>query len=245
MKKSRYIRPIIILVVVIGAYHVLLFGLRPPLPPVPKTEVIWGDLGTQQPVALQTPHLDTAYCSGALEPTTDNAAAKASDKENRRVRFEYRPVADEIINTGNTAKITMDRGSTLTLNGETYALKQILFQKSDAKGKMAFYLVHHAADGKVAIVAVPLELSKQGNPTIEALWRYMPPQPGEHNTLYDIHVDINNLLPHDRTYYRYAASGSCSKNVIWLGLQKPVQITAAQVAKLDHALNPQSTAKAL
>ncbi len=110
---------------------------------------------------------------------------------------------------------------------------------------MDFYLIHRAEDGTVAVVTAPLQLAKEGNATIDALWRYMPQLRGEHNSLDDIHVDINNLLPHDRTYYRYAASGACGKDVIWLGLQSPVLITTTQMEKLDHALAFQNITKSL
>ncbi len=253
MKKFRYTRPLAILIVIIGAYHVLLFGLRPQLPPVAKTEVVWGDLSNKPQTNLQTPLLDTAFCTGATQATTGDtasAAAAITAAGKDRIRFEYRPVAEDIANTGHTVQITMDRGSSITIDGTTYHLKQFMFQKMAAdaghgSGQMAFYLVHRAANGKVAVVAVPLQLGKEGNPVITTLWRYMPKHVGEHNSLADIHIDINNLLPHDRSYYRYTAAGDCAKHVVWLGLQTPVTITATQLAKLDKALAQSSTSQSL
>ena len=246
-KKFPYTRPLIALVVIIGAYHVFLFGMNPKLPAVARTEVLWGGLSAGRGAPLQTPLLNTAYCSDTMRPTTGDAGATDnSGTADHRIRFEYRPVADEIINTGPTLQVLMDRGSSITVDGATYHLKQFMFQKANTqggKGQMAFYLIHRAADGKVAVIAIPLQIGKEANPVITALWRYLPPHAGEHNSLNDIHVDINNLVPHDRTYYRYASSGKCDRNIDWFGLQSPVTITAAQMAKLDKALAQSGTSE--
>lgn len=243
MKKSRYTRPLIAIIVLVGAYHVVLFSLRPKLPPVAKTEVVWGDMSTQQPQHLQNPLLEASFCTGGAEATTDgNTVITTGNDEatKHRIRFEYRPVAHDVLNAGDTVQVSMANGSSITLDGKSYQLKQLMFQKPKtgaAAGQMAFYLVHRASDGKVAVVTVPLQLGKAGNPVIETLWRYLPQQPGEHNSLDDIHLDINSLLPHDRSYYRYSdGNGACGKQVLWLGLQSPVTITAAQLTKLEKTL---------
>jgi len=236
MKKSLLARPIPLLVAAIGAYHVAMFALHPHHRAVAKTEVVWGDLSDKQPSPLQSPLIDTAFCSGTLQPASDGNTTNTADATKSRVRFEYRPEADYFVNTGRAEEIAMRPGSTITIDNKIYQLKQIQFQNTATAGRMDFYLIHRAEDGKVAVVEAPLQIGQESNPAIDTLWRYMPQRQGEHNSLDDIHVDINNLLPHDRTYYRYAASGSCGKGVVWLGLQSPVQITADQLAKLDHSL---------
>ncbi len=245
MFKSRFARPIPILVAIIGAYHIAMFWLHPRLPPVAKTEVVWGEMSDKEPAPLQNPAIDAAYCSGAIQSVSDNHMDTLTSKTNERVRFEYRPEASYIVNTGRAAEIVMEPGSTITIGNKAYALKEIEFQKADTSGRMDFYLIHRAEDGTVAVVAAPLQLAKEGNATIDALWRYMPQLRGEHNSLDDIHVDINHLLPHDRTYYRYAASGACNKDVTWLGLQSPVLITTAQMEKLNRALAFRNITKSL
>jgi len=244
MNKSRYARPIAILVAIVGAYHIVLFGLHPHPPALAaKTEVIWGDLSDKQPSFLPETAFATPSCTAALQPAADNPGS-AADKMKKRVRFEYRPEADYFVNTGRAEEIVMEPGSTITIDNKTYALKQIQFYQAGTSGQRGFYLIHRADDGKVAVVAAPLQVSNESNPAIDALWRYLPQRPGEHNSLDDMHVDINNLLPHDRTYSRYTTNGSCT-DAVWLSLQTPVQITADQLAKLDRVLTAKRTTTSL
>lgn len=244
MKKNSYAWRIALLLVVIGAVHIYLFTRHPYLPPVPKTEVIWGDLNDKQPSPLQSLPLDTNLC--AVKAVMPEKGGDDGSDNGKRVRFEYRPEAQEFLNTGRAAQIVMERGSVLTLGKESYPLVKIQFERSRTTGQPVFYLIHRMKEGKVVVVSVPLQVSGQDNEVIATLWRYLPHRAGEHNTLYDVHVDINKLLPHDRTYYRYAAAQEgCAKEAVLLSLVSPVQISAAQMTKLDEVLAAPPTASPL
>jgi len=246
MKKKSYKRPIALLVAVIGAYHIVLFALHPRLPPEAKTQVAWGDVSDTLPSVLQRPLVDPKWCadssqSDQQEETQNKTPALA---DTTRVRFEYRPEANKFINTGNAAQIIMAQGSSLTIGKYNYPLQQIEFRKSAITGKINLYLIHRLKKGKSAIVAVPLKLSERDNPAIDALWRYLPKQQGDHNSLDDVHLDIGHLLPQDLTYFRYPDSEVCGKETILLGLNSPVSISTAQLLKLDKVLVAQKQTQA-
>ncbi len=118
MIKSRFARPIPVLVAIIGAYHIAMFWLHPRLPPVAKTEVVWGEMSDKQPSPLQNPAIDAAYCSGTIQSVSDNQIDTLNSKTNERVRFEYRPEASYIVNTGRAAEIVMEPGSTITIGNK-------------------------------------------------------------------------------------------------------------------------------
>lgn len=245
MKKKSYKRPIALLVAVIGAYHIVLFALQPTLPPVVKTEVAWGDMSSTLPSVLLRPLIDPKWCADTSESTEKAPQEKVPHAAStKRVRFEYRAEASNFINTGNSAKITMAQGSSLTIDNHNYPLQQIEFRKSDITGKINLYLIHRLKKEKSAIVAVPLKISDKANPAIDALWRYLPKQRGDHNSLDDFHLDIDHLLPRDHTYFRYPVSDTCGKETIILGLTSPVMISTTQLLKLDKVLNADSKAKA-
>ena len=77
------------------------------------------------------------------------------------------------------------------------------------------------------------------NPTLSALLRYLPLKPGEHNSLWDVRIDPNALLPKNLDYYSYsspAANVPCGKAVRWLALEHPVEISSPQLAAYERVL---------
>lgn len=243
MKKS-YKKTIAILIVVVGAYHVLLFGMHPKLPPVEKAEIIWGDLTDTPSANKPEAVIDTSMCQDAAHAMAAVEKTTGADTEaTERVRFEYRPAADTFINTGNTASILMEDGSTMNIGKQSYPLREMAFTRSPSSGHITLNLIHRIKDGRLAVVLVPLQVTDTPNSAIEALWRYLPKYHGDHNSLDDLHIDLTNLLPRDRTFYRYPASDGCNQGVVILGLTSPVQISATQMAKLDKVLQHRKDAQ--
>jgi len=242
MNKKTHKWIVVLLVAAVGVFHVVMFLLHPHRPPYPKTEVVWGDLSDKQPDALQSTSFAPSFCSD-LPQVDKQEATDFIDMAVNRIRFEYRPEADDFINKGGLAEIMMGQSGTITLGNKTYPLQKIVFARTGASGQMALYLIHHVNSGGGVVVSVPLQIAEKGNSIIDTLWHYLPQLPGEHNSLDDIHVDINNLLPHDRTYYRYTSNGDCSNNVIMLGLVSPVLISSTQADTLSQALAEHDASK--
>ena len=138
---------------------------------------------------------------------------------------------------GRTLVATPGRGS-LTHLGKTYDLVQIRFHhpaEVRVNGKsfdMAAHLIHRSDDNQLAVVAVPLEKGSE-NPVIQTLWNYIPLERNQEVVPPDASLDLNQLLPEKRSYATYMGSLStppCTEGVLWLVMQRPVQISAEQVA---------------
>jgi carbonic anhydrase len=157
------------------------------------------------------------------------------------IRFEYRPGAFAVIDTGHTVQVNVAPGNAITVMGRRYELAEFHFhrpaeERVDGRGfDMVVHLVHKDAAGHVAVVAVLLE---RGNalPAVQAVWNNLPLEKGEELKA-DVPLDPADLLPADRRYYTYMGSLTtppCTEGVLWMVLKQPVQISPEQDAIFAH-----------
>jgi carbonic anhydrase len=104
---------------------------------------------------------------------------------------------------------------------------------------MVIHLMHAAADGKVAGVAVLLKAGR-ANATIQRIWDHMPKTEGkvgtdfshEEEEIAGVEINPTDLLPRSAAYYMYRGSVTgppCTEDVTWLVLKTPVDISAAEI----------------
>jgi carbonic anhydrase len=153
------------------------------------------------------------------------------------IRFEYRPSPLRIIDSGYTVQVNYAEGSSITVAGVRYDLRQFHFHRPSEErvnGKaydMVAHLVHQSVEGRLAVVAVLMEAGLT-NPFIGSLWPHLPLESGREFSLPDVMLDLNALLPESRTYYAYMGSLTtppCTEGVLWLVLRTPVPIATDQV----------------
>lgn len=151
------------------------------------------------------------------------------------IDLHYKAGPGEILNNGHTIQINYPAGSSLQIDGETFALRQFHFHtpsENHIAGKsypMEAHLVHVSQEGNLAVVAV-LFAEGEANPLLTDLWQFIPQKPDETHKL--TYVDVNRLLPINRSYYRFNGSLTtppCSEGVRWLVLKQSVSISAEQV----------------
>ena len=68
---------------------------------------------------------------------------------------------------------------------------------------------------------------------------HMPLQEGDHYAS-AAHIDADNLLPDNRTYYTYSGSLTtppCSEIVTWIVMDKPIFASQAQLDAFDNVLH--------
>jgi carbonic anhydrase len=157
------------------------------------------------------------------------------------IEFDYKSSPLDIIDNGHTIMINYAAGSSISVGGKTYVLKQFHFhrpseEKIDGKGyDMSLHLVHAAADGKLAVVAVLLEQGKE-NLTIDDLWAHLPAEKDKDEIFKDVQINAGALLPVDRGYYTYSGSLTtppCTEDVTWFVLKHHVSVSAAEIERFS------------
>ncbi|WP_242596916.1 carbonic anhydrase [Rhodocyclus gracilis] len=151
--------------------------------------------------------------------------------------FDYHPAAFSVIDNGHTVQTTL-AGGQLSLLGKVYQLKQFHFHRpaeervNGRAAEMSLHLVHQAADGRLAVVAIALERGAE-NPLIQTVWNHLPLEKNEEVSPPGYLLDVNGLLPADRAYFTYMGSLTtppCSEDVLWLVLKQPLAVSADQIA---------------
>lgn len=218
-------------VAAVGVFHVVKFTRQANHAPLARTEVVEALAANDLTMMLQPPPQGVLPCGNASALDTQTLAESV-----RQIRFSYRPEAERFYNRGNLAQIEMRPGSSININNQLFSLLTIQFERLERAKQNYLSLIHTQRDGQRLTIYVPLQFAATGNSVIDALWRYLPSQPGEHNSLDDMHVDINELLPHDRTYIRAITTDQCGKPALWLALQSPISISEAQASRLNEVL---------
>ena len=152
------------------------------------------------------------------------------------IGFHYQAGGRDEINNGHTIQIDYEAGSTITVDGRDYELKQFHFHapsENHIAGKeypMEAHLVHADKDGNLAVIAVMIE-EGAANRTLLHAWSVMPEH--AHSGVHlASKVSAEDLLPKNRDYYRFSGSLTtppCSEGVLWLVMKHPVTASGQQI----------------
>jgi len=158
--------------------------------------------------------------------------------------FSYDTAVTELVNNGHTIQANYRPGSSLTVDGHTFELKQFHFHvpsENHIDGQsypMEAHLVHADKDGNLAVVAVMFQLG-EANPVVEALWQQLPLHAGEEAEVNST-VNAETMLPESQDYYRFNGSLTtppCTEGVWWLVMKQPVSVSQAQIDKFAEAIH--------
>ena len=151
--------------------------------------------------------------------------------ESTTVHISHNENMDDIIDNGHTIQLDIDNGSSFTLKGETYHLKQFHFHtpsEHTLNGKhypMEMHFVHQAADGRLAVIALFVQEGKVANENIQIVIDNLPESKGEMIHLEDLNLTLNIVIPPSEEAYHYLGSLTtppCSEDVEWLVLKNPI-----------------------
>lgn len=171
---------------------------------------------------------------GHQQSPIDIQAPKPADLP--AIQFAYQRAPLHIVNNGHTIQLNYAPGSFITVGDKKYQLTQFHFHhpsEEKISGKsfaMVAHLVHAAADGSLAVVAVLLDAGP-ANPVIGNVWPRLPDHEGAEQKFDDVQIDVNGLLPKDRKYFTFPGSLTtppCTEHVTWFVLSTPTQISQAQ-----------------
>jgi carbonic anhydrase len=195
----------------------------------------WGYTGHEGPAHWGD--LDEKYhmCKAGNQQSPiniDNTVAGNLDS----LAISYTASAEDIINNGHTVQVNINNGSTLTLDGTKYSLKQFHFHtpsENNIRGNefaLEAHFVHATEDGHLAVIGVMFEEGDSNN-QIGNIWSQLPKHEGKKETISFDANEINKLLPNEQSYYHFMGSLTtppCSENVKWYVMKKPLTISKAQ-----------------
>ena len=231
------------LVLVLG----LVVGLFTFVSPVAASgPVHWEYEGAEGPEFWGNLSPDFALCATGTAPSPIDVAETATENP-ADISFNYQPTALNIFNNGHTIQVNYDPGSTITVGGKTYTLKQFHFHLpsehtlASQPAAMEMHFVHQSDDNQLAVVGVMLESGSE-NSAYAPVFNNLPAQEGDPEAVSGVTINAGELLPQDRTYYRYNGSLTtppCTEGVQPLVMTRPVQLSEAQIAAFK-AIFPQN-----
>lgn len=191
--------------------------------------------------------LDDAYktCQSGMNqsPVNIDSTVKAHLSP-LKTRYIDGPVT--LTNNGHTIQAVekTDTQDTITLDKQSWTLQQFHFHspsENTVHGKkyaMEMHLVHKNAEGELVVVAVMFNKGA-ANTELNKLWSIMPGL-AEQSTTLQAHLDLNKLLPKNKTYWRFSGSLTtppCSEGVTWIVMQHPMTLSAEQLEKFKHTMH--------
>ncbi|HKI00569.1 MAG TPA: carbonic anhydrase family protein [Thermoanaerobaculia bacterium] len=172
--------------------------------------------------------------AGARQSPIDLPAAPSGDLS--KLVFDYRPTPLKVENNGHTIEVKVASESYLRIGQERYRLVQFHFHTPSEhklhgqEFPMELHFVHRNALGELAVVGVFLR-EGAAHPLIQEIWDHAAGG-AELSAAHAGQIDPEELLPQNRSYYRYAGSLTtppCTEGVRWHVLDEPVDLSAAQV----------------
>ena len=154
--------------------------------------------------------------------------------------FKYQPAPLDILNDCNQYRILVKFPDNywLTVGKKPYFLTELHFREpgenavNGKRPRMSIQFVHFSPEGVFLIVEVPVMAGKE-NPVIKTLWQHIP-EPGKENKVAGVMINPMDLLPANRTFYRYPGSLTtpiCNEVVTWYVMQNPIEMSEAQIAE--------------
>ncbi|QCT18709.1 carbonic anhydrase family protein [Jejubacter calystegiae] len=163
------------------------------------------------------------------------------------LRTQYTTSPDTLLNNGHTIQASYNdsnTANTLFLDNDSFTLKQFHFHAPSENmihGKhypMELHLVHQNSDGEIAVVAV-MFVPGTASTELAKLWKVMPDHADKSSSLL-ARIDVNKLLPGDKTYWRFSGSLTtppCSEGVRWIVMKHPLQASAEQLAQFKSVIH--------
>ena len=207
-----------------------------------ETKSHWGYSGHEGPENWAKISTDNFACSGKNQSPINLSGFIEADL--LPIQFHYKQGGYEILNNGHTVQVNYKQGSNIKVDEHTFDLLQFHFHApsenhiNDHSYPLEAHLVHADKNGNLAVVAV---MFKEGpvNNELKKAWSLMPNHIGDKHELSES-VDVNNLLPKNRGYYRFNGSLTtppCSEGVRWLVMKNVVTVSKEQINAFSHVLH--------
>ncbi len=203
----------------------------------------WGYSGHEGPEYWGELSADYALCASGRNQSPVDISATV-ETELSPLAFAYQAAGNNVVNNGHTIKVDFAAGSTLTVDGHSYELKQFHFHAPSENliGSHGYpleaHLVHADAEGNLAVVGVMFEAGGE-NAELAKAWAVMPHE-HDKSAAPAQPLSAEALLPANRDYYRFNGSLTtppCSEGVLWLVMKEPVTASAEQIAAFEAVMH--------
>lgn len=200
-------------------------------------ETHWSYAGEGAPAkwAKLKPEFGTCAIGKAQSPI--DIPSKKAEKGEGAISFDYKTPPLKVIDNGHTIQVNIESGSSITVAGKSYELKQFHFhrpseEKIDGKSfALVAHMVHKSEDGKLAVVAVLFKAGAE-NAFLKNIWANLPKEKEKESVVAGESLNLASLLPAKRTYFNFSGSLTtppCSEEVNWFVLNTPVEASKAQI----------------
>ena len=101
---------------------------------------------------------------------------------------------------------------------------------------MTVHLVHVDDDGKLAVVAVLLQVGED-SPLVHELWNDLPKEKDKEEFYDNVQINLSQILPPDRGYYTFSGfltTPPCSEDVTCFVLKHPTTISAEEIQRFSQ-----------
>jgi carbonic anhydrase len=154
------------------------------------------------------------------------------------LKIGYQPSDVDIINDCNEYRILVKFPDNywLQVGKKPYNLTEFHFREpgenavNGRRPRMSIQFVHFSPEGVFLVIEVPIVAGKE-NAVIKTLWQHIP-APGKENKLDGIKINPADLLPSDRSFYRFPGSLTtpiCNEVVTWYVMKNPIELSEAQI----------------
>jgi carbonic anhydrase len=166
-----------------------------------------------------------------------------TESELPAIDFNYNLTSSDILNNGHAIQANVKNGSSITVDGKIFDLKQFHFHnpsENNINGKsfpLEAHFVHANDAGELAVVAVMFEEGEE-NKALSELWAKMPQNVGDTNPIDAKNLDT--LLPKNRDYYRFNGSLTtppCTEGVRWLVMKNAITLSTTQIETFKKVMH--------
>lgn len=202
----------------------------------------WTYSGKQGPQNWATLTPEFGGCAGKNQSPINLTGFIEAELE--KIKISYQQGGTEILNNGHTVQVNYSAGSSISVDGIQFDLKQFHFHapsENNINGKsypMESHLVHSDKDGNLAVVALMFEVGAE-NKALAPIWSLIPEKAGQKNSL-PTPFAAASLLPESRDYYRFNGSLTtppCTEGVRWLVMKSPVSASQKQMDAFSHVMH--------
>jgi carbonic anhydrase len=229
-----------------------------PEPDLPETvsarPVHWSYEASEGPAVWGTLSPVYALCGNGTSQSpiniddteVDGEAPFSFDYGTSSLRIAFNQHVDNIVDNGHTIQINVDEGSTFTINGKVYELKQFHFHtpsEHTIDGQhfpLEVHFVHQSEDESLAVVGVLFNEGAE-DPNFAGIVTNLPQTKGESKHLEDETLHLHLHVPQDHGAYFYSGSLTtppCSEDVQWLVLRAHPTMSAEQIEAVSSVIGP-------